>query len=57
MNGARKPEIMGDAAHAIFTRPARECTGNFFIDEQVLAEAGVSDLSGYRYRDGPRRTT
>ena len=36
MAKARKPEIMGDAAHAIFTRPARECTGNFFIDDEVL---------------------
>jgi citronellol/citronellal dehydrogenase len=50
MNGARKPEIMGDAAHAIFVRPARECTGNFFIDEQVLAEQGVVDFGAYRYR-------
>jgi hypothetical protein len=31
---------MSDAAHAILTRPARECTGNFFIDETVLREAG-----------------
>lgn len=36
MAKARTPEIMGDAAHAIFTRPARECTGNFFIDDEVL---------------------
>jgi citronellol/citronellal dehydrogenase len=46
---SRKPEIMGDAAHAILTRPARECTGNTFIDDEVLAEAGVTDLSGYRF--------
>jgi citronellol/citronellal dehydrogenase len=51
MNGARKPEIMGDAAHAIFKRPARECTGNFFIDEEVLAAEGVSELASYRYRE------
>jgi citronellol/citronellal dehydrogenase len=47
MRGSRKPEIMGDAAHVIFTRPSREVTGNFFIDDEVLASAGVTDLSGY----------
>ncbi len=44
---SRKPEIMADAAHAIFMRDARDCTGNFFIDDEVLAAEGVSDLSGY----------
>ncbi|MCH8861382.1 MAG: NAD(P)-dependent oxidoreductase [Proteobacteria bacterium] len=44
---SRKPEIMADAAHAIFLRDARDCTGNFFIDDEVLAAEGVSDLSGY----------
>ncbi|MCV0397649.1 MAG: NAD(P)-dependent oxidoreductase [Rhizobiaceae bacterium] len=43
----RSPEIMADAAHAILTRPSRECTGNFFIDEEVLGEAGVTDFSAY----------
>ena len=47
MRGSRKPEIMGDAAHAILTRPARETTGNFFVDDEVLAAAGVTDLSSY----------
>ncbi|MFJ8816439.1 SDR family oxidoreductase [Amycolatopsis thermoflava] len=45
---ARSPEIMADAAHLILTRDSHECTGNFFVDEEVLAEAGVTDLSGYR---------
>jgi citronellol/citronellal dehydrogenase len=45
----RKPEIMADAAHAIVTRGSRACTGNFFIDDDVLREAGVSDLSPYRH--------
>ena len=49
MARSRRPEIMGDAAYAIFTRPARECTGNFFIDDEVLAEAGKTDLTEYRY--------
>ncbi len=44
---SRSPEIMADAAHAILTRPARETTGNFFIDELVLREAGVTDFSVY----------
>jgi citronellol/citronellal dehydrogenase len=43
----RKPEILADAAHWILTQPARAVTGNFFIDEDVLARAGVSDLSAY----------
>ncbi len=44
---SRSPDIMADAAHAILTRPSRECTGNFFIDEEVLREEGISDFSGY----------
>ncbi|CCG41465.1 SDR family oxidoreductase [Magnetospirillum molischianum] len=43
----RRPEIVADAAHAILTRPARECTGRFFIDEEALAEEGVTDLAAY----------
>jgi citronellol/citronellal dehydrogenase len=45
----RKPEIMADAAHAIVTRDARTCSGNFFIDDEVLREAGVTDFSVYRH--------
>ncbi len=41
------PEIVADAAHAILTRPAAECTGNFFIDEEVLRAEGVTDFSAY----------
>jgi citronellol/citronellal dehydrogenase len=44
----RKPDIMADAAHAILTRDARACSGNFFIDDEVLREAGVTDFSTYR---------
>ena len=51
MAKSRKPEIMADAAHAIFMRPSRQATGNFYIDDEVLAEAGVTDLSGYGYTD------
>jgi citronellol/citronellal dehydrogenase len=44
----RKPEVMGDAAHVILTRPARDYTGVFFIDDEVLYEAGVRDFDAYR---------
>lgn len=44
---ARSPRIVADAAHAVLVRPARECTGNFFTDEDVLRQAGVEDFSGY----------
>ncbi|HEV2505504.1 MAG TPA: NAD(P)-dependent oxidoreductase [Mesorhizobium sp.] len=44
---SRSPEIMADAAHAILTRPSREATGNFYIDEEVLRAEGVSDFSKY----------
>jgi citronellol/citronellal dehydrogenase len=47
MNMSRKPEIMADAAFHILSRPSDQCTGNFFIDDEVLAEAGITDLSGY----------
>lgn len=43
----RTPEIVADAAHAVLTRPARECSGNFFIDEEVLTAEGMTDFSGY----------
>lgn len=45
----RKPDIMADAALAILCRDPKECTGNFFIDEEVLIEEGVSDLSVYQH--------
>ena len=44
---SRKPEIVADAAHAILCRPARECTGQFFIDEEVLRAEGVADFTPY----------
>lgn len=45
--GCRKPEIMSDAVHAILTRDSKTCTGNFFIDEEVLREEGVTDFAHY----------
>ncbi len=44
----RTVDIMSDAAHAIFTSPARECTGNFFIDDVLLYERGERDFDKYR---------
>lgn len=47
MQHSRKPEIMADAAHAILVKDARECTGNFFIDDDVLRAEGVTDFRAY----------
>ncbi|MFX1329330.1 MAG: SDR family oxidoreductase [Promethearchaeota archaeon] len=44
---SRKPEIVADAAYLILTKPSRECTGNFFIDEDILIEHGITDLHKY----------
>ncbi len=49
---SRKPEILADAAHWILTQPARECSGNFFIDDEVLARAGITDLEHYAVEPG-----
>jgi citronellol/citronellal dehydrogenase len=43
----RQPEIMGDAAHAILVRDFKSCTGNFFVDEALLREEGVTDFAQY----------
>ncbi len=48
----RKVEIVADAAHAILTRSARSCTGNFFIDEDVLRAQGVEDFERYAVKRG-----
>ncbi|MGC4991754.1 SDR family oxidoreductase [Nocardia salmonicida] len=47
ISSARSPEIMADAAIEILSRPARETSGNCYIDAEVLTAAGVEDLSGY----------
>src|SRR4249919_398680 len=43
----RRPEIMADAAHAILTTPARELSGRFIIDEEILREHGIRDFQAY----------
>lgn len=48
---SRTPEIMADAAHWILTQPVA-CTGNFFVDEDVLRAAGVTDLDRYAVTPG-----
>ena len=54
MRHSRKPEIMADAAYAIFRRPSRQCTGNFFIDDDVLASEGVTDFDRYAVTPGEK---
>ena len=49
---ARTPEIMADAAHVILNRESRGCTGNFFIDDEVLAAAGITALEKYAVAPG-----
>lgn len=50
----RKPEILADAAYEIFSRRSSECTGNFFIDDEVLASAGIVDLDKYSVVPGTK---
>ena len=52
IRGSRTPEIMADAAYAILTRPSRECTGNFFIDDDLLKSVGVTDFAKYQQVPG-----
>ena len=53
----RKPEIVADAAHAILTRDSRSHTGQFYIDEEVLREEGITDLEKYAVQPGQRLLT
>ena len=52
MDRTRQPSIMADAAYAILTRDARTTTGNFFLDDDVLREAGVADFDRYAVKPG-----
>jgi citronellol/citronellal dehydrogenase len=52
LDRTRQPSIMADAAHAILTRDARTTTGNFFLDDEVLRGAGVSDFARYAVKPG-----
>lgn len=48
----RTPEIVAEAAQAILVRDSRSCTGNFFIDQEVLAAEGVTDFSKFSVQPG-----
>jgi len=52
MARSRKPELYADAAYAVITKPSRECSGNAFLCEDVLAAEGVNDFDRYAYRPG-----
>ncbi len=54
LNACRKPEILADAAYAILSRVSGDCTGNFFIDDEVLAAEGVTDLDHYSVVPGTK---
>ncbi len=47
IENCRKPSIVADSAYEILTRDSKICTGNFFIDEEVLMEKGINDFSEY----------
>jgi citronellol/citronellal dehydrogenase len=47
IKGSRKPSIYADAAYAVLKRDSKECTGNFFLDQDVLEEEGVTDFDQY----------
>lgn len=47
--GCRSTDIMADAAHTVLTRPSAECTGNFFLDEEVLRQEGATDIDLAKY--------
>ncbi|MEN9687191.1 MAG: hypothetical protein RL381_203 [Actinomycetota bacterium] len=50
----RTPEILADTAHIILNRNAKECTGNFFVDDEVLASEGITDLDKYSVVPGTK---
>jgi citronellol/citronellal dehydrogenase len=54
---SRTPEILADAVYYILSKPSDQCTGNFFLDEQVLAAEGITDLSHYSVVPGAQLYT
>lgn len=57
LKASRKPAIMAEAAHAIFNRDSRVATGNFYVDETVLREEGVTDFEHYAVTPGTKLYT
>jgi citronellol/citronellal dehydrogenase len=53
-SAGRTPQILADAAHIIFNRDSKECTGNFFVDDMVLASEGITDLEKYSVTPGTK---
>jgi citronellol/citronellal dehydrogenase len=53
-SAGRTPEILADAAYIIFNRPSSECTGNFFVDDELLASEGITDLEKYSVTPGTK---
>ena len=43
----RTPDILADAAYVILNRESKDCTGNFFVDDEILASVGITDLEKY----------
>lgn len=52
INASRKPEILADAAYFILSRDAKTCTGNYFMDDEVLQSEGITDLEQYAVKPG-----
>ncbi|MEJ1959162.1 MAG: hypothetical protein WDM70_06640 [Nitrosomonadales bacterium] len=52
LRASRHPSIMADAAYQILTRDSRVCTGNFFVDEDILRAAGIEDFEQYALTPG-----
>jgi citronellol/citronellal dehydrogenase len=53
-SAGRTPAILADSAHIIFNRPSTECTGNFFVDDELLASEGITDLEKYSVTPGTK---
>ena len=54
INMSRKPEILADCAYYILQKAAKECTGNLFLDEDVLKSEGITELDHYAVNPGGR---
>jgi len=54
VNACRKPEILSDSDYIILNRPATDCTGNFFVDDELLASEGITDLDKYAVVPGTK---
>ena len=52
MAHTRKPEIVAESAYLILNKDSKTCSGNFFIDEDILKAHGITDLSSYAVEKG-----